>query len=1007
MATLLVFAVLAAPAFAAAADHMGRVLFNDRPVPGASVMATSGSVTKTTTSDADGAFRLADLADGEWAVTVTMVGFQPETRTIAVPGDGTPSGWTLTMKTFAEMGAREGTGGLLLRSAPAAGTGVDPGRERAATGGVNASPVDSTLASSFLVNGSVNNGAASPFAQMNAFGNNRRSGRSLYNGGLGIVLGNSALDSRPFSFSNVASPKPSYDDLQILGTFSGPIRLPRLLRNGPGVFAGYQHGLAHTMTTESTRVPTPLERAGDFSQSVDASGRAIVPIDPTTGLPFADRRLPAGRLAPQAAALLGYYPLPNIATGAFNYQAPLLSAVTQDNVQLRATQNLGRANAVYGAFLYSRVQTEAQSLFGFTDTSRASTSDVSLNWWHRVSQTMTVRTTYQRTGQGAATTPYFARRENVSGRAGITGNDQSPENWGPPALTFASGFASLASPSYADNHGFTETWAAESTLARGRHSITIGGGTGRQVFDVFSQQDARGTLGFTGSTTGVDLVDFLLGYPSTASIAFGNPDKYLGGKVANVYVSDDWRVSSSLTINAGARWELETPFTERTGRLANLDVDSSFRAAAVVVPGSRTGPVSGQTITPSLLRVDWRGIQPRVGAAWRPVAGSSLVVRAGYGAYRNTGTYQAVSLLLAQQPPFSKAFSTASSTENPLALGTVFSAPAAETGNTFAVDPALRIGYAHTWQMSAQRDLPWALTILGTYSGSSGRHLLQQFLPNTVAPGAVNSCSACPIGFTYLASNGTSLRNAAQMQVRRRLAGGFTSTVQYTLAKTTDNASAFVPTGNPAQAGGPGAGGPTSAGLAGAAIAQDWHNLEAERSRSPFDERHQLSVQFEYTTGMGLVTGLGNGIGARLLKGWTVTGQMTTGSGLPVTPIALVPLAGSGIVGTVRASAVGDAAAPPGFYLNPANYALPARGEWGSAGRNSVSGPRQFSFNSGVGRSFILGDRFTLDWRVDATNLLNTVTYAGINSVVGSPQFGLPNRANSMRKLQATARLRF
>jgi hypothetical protein len=43
-----------------------------------------------------------------------------------------------------------------------------------------------------------------------------------------------------------------------------------------------------------------------------------------------------------------------------------------------------------------------------------------------------------------------------------------------------------------------------------------------------------------------------------------------------------------------------------------------------------------------------------------------------------------------------------------------------------------------------------------------------------------------------------------------------------------------------------------------------------------------------------------------------------------------------------------------------------------------------------------------LDWRLDATNLLNRVTYASVNTLVTSPQFGLPNRANDMRKLRAT-----
>ena len=82
-------------------------------------------------------------------------------------------------------------------------------------------------------------------------------------------------------------------------------------------------------------------------------------------------------------------------------------------------------------------------------------------------------------------------------------------------------------------------------------------------------------------------------------------------------------------------------------------------------------------------------------------------------------------------------------------------------------------------------------------------------------------------------------------------------------------------------------------------------------------------------------------------------------------------------------------------------------GEWGTAGRNSERGAAQFSFNASVGRSFDVGNGRTLEWRLDATNALNRVTYADIDTLVGSPQFGLPVRANAMRKVRMTLRWRF
>ena len=49
-----------------------------------------------------------------------------------------------------------------------------------------------------------------------------------------------------------------------------------------------------------------------------------------------------------------------------------------------------------------------------------------------------------------------------------------------------------------------------------------------------------------------------------------------------------------------------------------------------------------------------------------------------------------------------------------------------------------------------------------------------------------------------------------------------------------------------------------------------------------------------------------------------------------------------------------------------------------------------FSLDAGIGRTFLWGDRLNLDWRMNATNVLNRVTYAAVNAFVGSPQFGLP-----------------
>ena len=130
-----------------------------------------------------------------------------------------------------------------------------------------------------------------------------------------------------------------------------------------------------------------------------------------------------------------------------------------------------------------------------------------------------------------------------------------------------------------------------------------------------------------------------------------------------------------------------------------------------------------------------------------------------------------------------------------------------------------------------------------------------------------------------------------------------------------------------------------------------------------------------------------------LFKEWTFVTQITAGSGLPLTPIYLAAVPGTGVTGSIRPDYTGAPlyAAPPGLFLNPAAIRAPLPGQWGNAGRDSITGPMQFTLNASLGRTFRLNGRFNLDLRMDATNALNHVTFTSWNTTVNSAQFGLPN----------------
>ena len=1047
---------------ALAAEHRGQVQFGGLPVPGVSLTATRGDQTLTAVTDPQGAYNFPDLPEGTWKFHIEMLGFAPIDRDVLVAPGAPAAAWDLEMLPTGAMntvtvsapatgaspaakttGATETIGttpatapsrSRLRSRAQATPTNTQTPFQRAEvnataaaapppdpTASQNSGDLQQRASDGFLINGTTNNAATSPFSISPAFGNNRRGQRSLYNGNLGFTFDDSALDARPFSLTGQDTRRPAYSNFTGLASFGGPLRIPHLVRNGPNVFVNYQWTRNRNASTASALMPTLAERSGDFSDVLTPQGKPVTVIDPSTGQPFFGNMIPANRFSPQAAALLQLYPLPNFAgSGGYNYQAPLAGITHQDSLQSRVNQVVNPANQIFAAFAMQSSRSDTPNVFQFLDRGSTLGLNTSVNWRHRLTPRFFGTLGFQFSRQSVRTTPFFSNRENIAGVAGITGNNRDPINWGPPNLNFASGIQALsdATPSFTRNQ--TSAVSFGGLWNRGRHNLQFGADFRRQEFNLTSQQDPRGTFGFTGNAAGYDFAGFLLGIPDTSSIAFGNADKYFRVSNYDAYLIDDWRMAPNLTVNVGARWEYWSPITELYGRLVNLDIAPGYTAVTPVLATDPTGALTGRHYPDSLMNPDKHAIQPRVGFSWRPLPASSLLVRGGYGVYYNTSVYFPIASQMAQQSPFSKSLSVSNSATNPLTLASGFLASPDITTNTFAVDPNLRIGYAQIWTASLQRDLPRSLVLIVSYTGIKGTRGLQEFLPNTYPAGAVNPCPTCPSGFIYLTSNGNSTRESGQVQLRRRLRAGFTAELDYTFAKSIDDSSLGgrnasvtpAPTGGGAgpagNTAGPGNG--ASAGGSAPLIAQNWLNLSAERGLSNFDQRHLASLVLQYTTGMGLGGGtLVGGWKGALFKEWTFLSNVSAGTGLPLTPVYVTPVRGTGITGSVRPEYTGAPlyAAPAGYYLNRDAYIAPLPGEWGNAGRNSITGPSQFTWNASLGRTFRMNDRLNLDVRFDSTNALNHVTFSSWNTTATSTQFGLPSATNAMRSVLTTVRLRF
>jgi hypothetical protein len=946
-----------------ASEHRGKVQFGQVPIPGAVVQAKQGEKTLNALTGLDGTYEFPDLADGTWTIQVAMSGFEPVQKEVVTSKDAAPAQWDLKMVPIGGMQTKPVTG----FAATAVGAPV-----------LQTSAPTAETQDRILINGSVSNGASTPFALAAGFGNNRRPGRSLYTGNLSVSGNNAIFDARSFSLSGQDTAKPAYNRLQSTISYGGPFQIPHLFRNG-NFTVTYSRTQNRNANLQTVQMPTAAQRAGDFSASTTPV------IDPTTGNPFAGNIIPQNRISPQAKVLAGLFPLPNFnGSTRFNYQIPNIGTNHGDNIN--GTLNnitINNANRLSFTGGYSTSRSDSPDVFGFTDAGRTKSVNGSATWTHRFTQRQTGTIRYQFSRSVNESLPYFGRQIDVSGIAGVTGADRDPRNWGPPALSFSSGIAGLSTGSYANDRNQSHTVSYSSSYIKGRHAFSYSFDMRRQQFNLLSQREARGRFTFTGELTQNDFADFLLGVPTTSSLAFGNADKYFRQSFYNGSFRDDYKIRANITADLGFRWEYETPITEKQGRLVNLDITPGFASATPKIAGSS----SEALIRPDKLRA----FIPRIGIAWRPRAASSMIVRFGYGISRDTTVYRALADQMAQQSPLSKSLNVRNTPSQPLTLADGFKGSPSVSATTFAIDPRFKVGTAQAWNLVIQQDLPQAMQMVITYLGIKGTHIPQRLLPNTYASGGANPCAACTVGYTYLTSGGNSSRQGGTIEVRRRQRNGFQASVNYTYAKAIDNA-----------------------GLGGSLIAQNWLDLKGERALSNFDQRHAAQVQVQYTSGM--LTSLGgfwDGWRGSLFKQWSITANMNVGSGRPLTPMMIVPAAGTGITGSQRPNFTG---APVylksnGGYLNPDAFTQPAAGQWGNAGRNTITGPGTFSLNASISRSFRLTERIGMDLTVNATNILNHVTFPSWNTVwnptANNSLFGVPQSANQMRSIQPQLRVRF
>jgi hypothetical protein len=856
-------------------------------------------------------------------------------------------------------------------------------------------------------------------------------GTTAPRGNLSYQLSDSAFDAAPYAIC--ATPpcnvtKPQFTQNQFTATLGGPLVIPHIVKNtNTNYTVSYNGSRSQNPADFFSTVPTLAERSGDFSRSTlrngANAGQLVQIFDPVTHLPFQNNALPA--IDPAARSLLQFIPEPNLPGSIQNFHYVTAATNNSDAFNLRFNHTFSAAqspagqrnrgargggpgrrpfgsNINFGLNLLSSRSAVSNPFPAVGGNNNRSGIQATFGVFRRLGNANNAFTVQYNRNRATAMNLYGSKQD-IEGLLGITGVSQNPFDWGLPNLSFTN-FTGLNDTRAAFRRDQTLQFSDGMFYSHNRHNFRWGGDLRFTQTEMHSTQNARGGFTFTGARTaandngspvqgsGYDFADFLLGLPQQTTLQNSPLTYNFRSSSWDAFIQDDWRLRGNLTVQYGLRYDYVSPYVERNNHIVNLDAAPGFIAVSPVLPG-QIGPYHG-VFPRSLVKPDRNNFSPRIGLAWRLT--NQTVLRAGYGVTYNGSAYATIAAQLANQPPFSQTQTNIYSSVLPLTLqnGFLADAPAAVTNN-YAIAPNYRVGYAQIWNLDFQRDLGKSGLVLNLdYTGTKGTRLDIIEAPNRTATG-LRIADVQP--FNWEVSEGNSILHSGAVRLNRRLARGVSFGGTYQFSKSIDNASSV------SGAGGQGV------------VAQDAFDLRAERGPSAFDIRHRLGINYnvELPFGTNKAFLAKDSIFKKLFGDWLVNGNWTINSGSPLT----IHVLGSytdvnrGSNGSLRADATGlpVTLGHPGVaeWFNTAAFTVPAAGEFGNVGRNTVRGPSQVIGNLSINKTFMFADGRSIDVRAQSTNFLNMPQFRGVDTNVNSPTFGKITSAGQMRTIQLFARYNF
>lgn len=949
-----------------------------------------------------------------------------------------------------------------------------------------------------------------------------KSGGNRVHGSGYLGLRNEALNANDFASNARGVPRAPDRKQNWAGSFGGPVYLPKVYdgRNRTFFYFAYERykERSYGFGSPSKSLPVPEFYEGDLSRLLgpvtsfkDALGRPVARgavYDPATfrrvgnrwvGDMFPDNRIPVARFSKvaqklNAIAKAHYLPTIKDASGQIpllrNAVFPKSGAPEWDHHQysIKADQIINERHKLSGSYYYHfspRLILDGGGMWDPTDLyggplAKARRRDdtgggvrLSEDWTISPRMLNHVTLSYNRRGN-----PQKCLYCGVDGAKELGIPNLSTKGY--PAVNWGGGpFVGLDSPGFTTNSFRADaSWGAMDTVSftKGRHFLKMGVDVRRNHQNLNPGSNgasftfnARGTAipgeAFSGNQTGYSFASYLLGIVDSAGL--GDPVPTGGRRhYYGLFVQDDFKVSSRLTLNLGLRWEYQPPMFEVANRLSSWNPNKIDPVSGLPGAYEFAGNCDVCSGRKYFGRSSWRDFGPRVGFAWRPMGNWTL--RGAYGILYEADSFNGYNPTPLGKPTMTAWGGTYSLGSNPVqpwagifnwdnGVPTDRYSPAGydpswgDKNRPGMIDPDYgQTPYIQQWNFSIQRQLPKKVLLDVAYVGSKGTRLkvgelkrmnqlpvsaLSQYGTKLNAsirnaqdaanngvpypfPGFAGTVASALRQYPQVFSNqtinvygaplGFSTYNALQVTVNRQFAKGLTVYANYTRSKTMANLdSSLVGDNN----------GPI-----------DYYNLALEKAPATYDIPHVMKayVSYELPVGRGKpILGSASRALDAVLGGWTVSAIMNYASGTPLGFGASTALSGGWNGATNRANIapgqmkvsgfdkskfeLSTALSPGNTYLNKQLFSQPAPLTLGTAAPrySQVRALGNINEDITVSKGFRLSERVRMQLRAEMLDAFNRHKLGGLATSVTSPNFGQMTTVSGNRQMQLSARVDF